>query len=303
MHIEQLREFQKDANIRPGKTAEFSDLGTLASEAEGLLTFCNDRRYVEIALQKENVAAAFVRTQDIREDETDITLIFSATPSVDFFLFHNHLVDNTDFYGARNPSRIADSAEIHPGAYVAPNNVVLGEGVVVAPNAVILENTLIDSDVYIGPGTVIGTDSAQTIQYGGKRHYRIKHGGGVSIGRHTSVGANNVINRSLFKVYTTIGEGVIISHLVNIAHNTRIGDDAIVLANTVVCGSTTIEKGVRVSPGSVIGSGRSIGENALITMGSVVTLDVEPGGHVSGNFAIDHEKFLQHIKRIARQGE
>lgn len=72
------------------------------------------------------------------------------------------------------------------------------------------------------------------------------------------------------------------------------------MANSIVSGSTIVEKGARISPGAVIRSSKRIGENAWITLGALVTKDVEKGERVSGNFAIEHKKLLEHINEISR---
>jgi UDP-3-O-[3-hydroxymyristoyl] glucosamine N-acyltransferase len=42
----------------------------------------------------------------------------------------------------------------------------------------------------------------------------------------------------------------------------------------------------------------TIGKKASISLGSVVTKDVKEGNRVSGNFAIDHDRFIAFIRSI-----
>ena len=44
----------------------------------------------------------------------------------------------------------------------------------------------------------------------------------------------------------------------------------------------------------------AIGKNCKISIGSVVTRDVEDGAQVSGNFAIEHSKFIDNLKLISK---
>ena len=41
-----------------------------------------------------------------------------------------------------------------------------------------------------------------------------------------------------------------------------------------------------------------IGKGARVNIGSVATRDVEPGKAVTGNFAIDHDRFISNLKSI-----
>ena len=54
-----------------------------------------------------------------------------------------------------------------------------------------------------------------------------------------------------------------------------------------------------ISPGAIVANQKRIGRGAWVTLGAVVTRDVEPGSRVSGNFAIEHARLLEHIKEIS----
>lgn len=298
MNIERVLDYKQDLEIAIIDSPEFLNLGTLASEQESLLTYCNSSKYLQIANAKGNVVAAFVKKEHADTIKTKITLIYSDTPKIDFFKFHEYLASNTDFYGVGRETRVSRTAEIHPTAFVAKVNVEIGDNVTVGPQVVIMENTSIGPGTYIGPGTVIGIDGTQTIEVNRRKHLRISHAGGVLIGENTFIGANSVIVRGLFRDYTTIGRDVTIGNLVNIGHNCKVGDDVMILPNSIVCGSVTIGNGARISPGSSIADSKIIGENAWVTIGAVVTRDVESGGRVSGNFAIEHDRLLRHVKKL-----
>lgn len=300
MKIEQVLKYNKELEMQINGSTEFSNLGLASSDEVFLLTYCDSLKSLNDAISKKNVIAAFVKKEDVVDIKANISFIFSDRPVIDFFLFHNYLIKNTDFYRKDRHAHISTSANIHPTAFIAEKNVEISENVTVCPKAVIMENTIIKPGVYIGPGTVIGIDGTQTINYGERKYFRILHAGGVLIGKNTFVGANSSLVRSLFRKYTTIGKNVTVGNLVNIGHGCRIDDDVLILPNSIVCGSTIVEKGARISPGAVISSSKKIGKNARITLGAVVTKDVENGGRVSGNFAIEHKKLLNHIKKISR---
>jgi UDP-3-O-[3-hydroxymyristoyl] glucosamine N-acyltransferase len=66
----------------------------------------------------------------------------------------------------------------------------------------------------------------------------------------------------------------------------------------IITGSSTVEDDVWIGPSATISNQVKVGSGARVTMGSVVTQNVEPGRHVTGNFAIDHSNFIEFIKSI-----
>ncbi len=66
----------------------------------------------------------------------------------------------------------------------------------------------------------------------------------------------------------------------------------------MVAGSAKIGDDVWIGPSASVSSGVEIGDGASITLGSVVTKNVAPGQRVTGNFAIDHDKFIAFLKTI-----
>ena len=66
-------------------------------------------------------------------------------------------------------------------------------------------------------------------------------------------------------------------------------------------GHVKIGKNCYVGAGSVIKNRINIGDNTFISMGAEVTKDVAEGKHVSGNFAIDQDKFIDFIKKLTKQ--
>jgi len=66
----------------------------------------------------------------------------------------------------------------------------------------------------------------------------------------------------------------------------------------MIGGSTIIEDDVWVGPNASISDNLFIGDSANISLGAVVTKNVARGMTVSGNFAIEHSKFIDFIKSI-----
>ncbi len=181
-------------------------------------------------------------------------------------------------------SEISPKAEINSMAWVNPENVVIEEGVI------------------IGPGCAIGIPSVTVERefLGVLGDHRLKKAGGTTLIKKNS-NLNSHVAVSLGRgenTVTTIGRSVICGSHVLVAHDCYVGDNSIVLAHSALMGHVKIGKNCWIGPGSMISNRIEIGNNAYISIGSVVTQNVEKGKHVTGNFAIDHEKFIENIKRI-----
>jgi UDP-3-O-[3-hydroxymyristoyl] glucosamine N-acyltransferase len=72
----------------------------------------------------------------------------------------------------------------------------------------------------------------------------------------------------------------------------------LVAAGAIILGSTVVGNDVWVGPGAIVSNELDIGDKAFITLGAVVTRDVGVGEKVSGNFAVPHDRFLEHLREI-----
>jgi UDP-3-O-[3-hydroxymyristoyl] glucosamine N-acyltransferase len=128
--------------------------------------------------------------------------------------------------------------------------------------------------------------------------YRVGHGGGVRLARGVEIQSNTCVDRALFGGFTEIGEDCLIDNLVHVAHNVRMGPRCRVAACAMVGGSVVLGEEVWIGPNASISSEITVGGRAFVTLGAVVTRDVGNGEHVSGNFAIDHTRFLAFLRTV-----
>jgi len=95
-----------------------------------------------------------------------------------------------------------------------------------------------------------------------------------------------------------VGDDTKTDNFVHIAHNVHLGRGCFLAAHAMVAGSVTMGDEVWIGPSAAISSEITIGSKANITIGAVVTRNVEPGQKVSGNFAIDHTRYMAFLKTI-----
>lgn len=215
---------------------------------------------------------------------------------------------------------------VHPTAVIGAG-VQLGEGVTIEPYVVIGENVRIGDNCHIGSHCVIGDDcdlaagvrlypqvtlyslvriGENSIIHSGARigpdgfgytfvdgqHQKIPQVGGVIIGRNVEIGANTCIDRGSVGP-TEIGDGVKIDNLVHIAHNVRVGDLSVIVAQVGISGSTTIGKGVTLAGQAGLQGHIKVGDGAVIGGQAGVFSDVPAGATYSGYPARPHKESMR----------
>jgi len=185
-----------------------------------------------------------------------------------------------------------------PGEYLLPNT-KLSEDVILSAGVIVGSGVTVESDVVIGPNTVVANCTIKrgvhigancTIGLPGfgfekdedGRYWRFPHIGRVIIEEDVEIGSNTCIDRGSIGD-TVIGRGTKVDNLVHVAHNVRIGPNAIVIANSMLGGSATIEDNVWVAPSVSVMNQVSIGRSAILGMGAVVLKDVEELSVMVGN--------------------
>jgi UDP-3-O-[3-hydroxymyristoyl] glucosamine N-acyltransferase len=221
----------------------------------------------------------------------------SQAPRRDFFKFHNHLAAHTDFYWRDFPTEIAPNAVISPRAEIAEKNVRIGRRTMVEPNVTVFPHSIVGDDVILRAGCVIGMQGFEFKRLDGEI-LPVAHAGGVWLHDRVEVQANSTVDRSVFGGFTEVGEDSKIDNLVHISHNVKIGKRCFIVANAMIAGSVVIGDDVWIGPSASISSEITIGDRAFVTLGSVVTRDIAPDQHVTGNFAIDHEKYIAFLRTI-----
>jgi UDP-3-O-[3-hydroxymyristoyl] glucosamine N-acyltransferase len=279
------------------RNAEFETLGTIRETTPNLLVFLESEKFLPRFLANSHIAAVITTPALASVLPQKYGIATSDAPRKAFFTLHNHLASKTDFYWMDFPNEISSDAVIHPSAYIAPRNVRIGRGTVIEPNVTILERTIIGEDVTLRAGCTVGSQGFYFSRIDGKM-FNVFHAGGARLHNGVEAQANSAISSSVFHEPTELGEETKLDNLVHIAHNVKIGKRCLLAANAMVAGSVIIGNDVWIGPGASISNEITIGDNASITIGSVVTRDVPPGQRMTGNFAIEHDKYLAFLKTI-----
>lgn len=279
------------------RDAAFASLGFVTHRADAMLVFLESERFLDGLLANPNVSAV-IATADLAERmPPHLGVAVSEFPRRDFYHLHNYLAERTSFYWQDFPTEIAADAMISPQAYIAPQNVRIGRRVVIEPHVTVLPHTIIGDDVILRAGCVIGSQGFEFKRIG-QTILPVAHAGGVRLGDRVELQASCCVDRSIFGGLTEVGADTKCDNLVHIAHNVRIGKRCLLAAHAMIAGSVTIGDDVWIGPSAAVSSEITIGDGAFVTLGSVVTRNVAAGQRVTGNFAIDHDKFIAFLRTI-----
>ena len=210
----------------------------------------------------------------------------------------NLIIESNVFIG--DNVKIGNNVHIMPGVYIG-EDVFIGDNTLIKPNVSLMEKTRIGMNVIIHSGTVIGSDGFGFTQ-DANTHEKIIHTGYVDIGNYVEIGACNTIDRGTLGM-TVIGNGVKTDNLVHIAHNVKIGDNALIVAQVGIAGSTRLGKNVIIAGKAGITGHVTIGDNTIVGPSAGVSADVPENQIVSGIPHMQHNRWRKVVRIISRLPE
>jgi UDP-3-O-[3-hydroxymyristoyl] glucosamine N-acyltransferase len=179
----------------------------------------------------------------------------------------------------------------------------VGENCRLHPRVTLYAGARLGNRVEVHAGVVIGGDGFGYV-FGEGRHWKFPQIGDVEIGDDVGIGSNATIDRGSLES-TEIANGVKIDNLVQIAHNVRIGEHSILVAQTGVSGSSTLGKHV------IVGGQVGIADHCKLEDGAVVGAQagiptgktIRRGQTVWGTPARPLDKFKEQYAWFARLPE
>ncbi len=192
-------------------------------------------------------------------------------------------------------SYISDGVSIGAGTFIYPfvfigENTTIGEKCIIYPHVTLREGVKVSNRVIIHSGSVIGSDGFGYVFEEG-RHYKIPQVGGIIIGDDVEIGSNVSIDRATTG-NTIVGKGTKIDNLVQIAHNVKIGNNSIIVAQVGIGGSTEIGDYVTLAGQVGVSDHTKIESETMIGAQSGVMGHITKGVY-SGTFAIPHRDWLR----------
>jgi len=317
--VREIAEFIGGELVGDG-SCRINGVSSVEDAGEGEVTFVENPKYKEKA--RTTNASCIIASFDV--EGVDKPVIKCKNPSLAM----------TRIVKKMFPYKIDHPAGIHPGAFVG-RDVRLGKDVSIGVNAVISDNAAIGDGsiiyplVFIGSGAVIGKNTLiyphVTIREGvrvgdnviihsssvigadgfgfskeGSKLVKIPQIGIVEIEDDVEIGACVTIDRARFGK-TVVGRGTKIDNLVQIAHNVKIGEDCVVVAQVGISGSVKIGKNVILAGQAGITDHVEIGDNVLVSAKGGITKSVPPRTIMSGIPARPHnisKRLVAHIDNL-----
>jgi UDP-3-O-[3-hydroxymyristoyl] glucosamine N-acyltransferase len=299
-------ENRKISGVAPFESAGESDISYAAdakytkqiadSNAGALIVPPGCRSTAKDLILVENPKAAFARVMGLFFPPSEPEMSFSDQARLGEAFTHGENVTIAPFAYIGDHVIVGDRVHIHPNVTIG-DGAVIGDDVVIEPNVTILERCTIGSRVIIHAGTVIGSDGFGFARE--EEHYvRIPQTGSVVIEDDVEIGANNTIDRATFGT-TLIKQGVKTDNLVHIAHNVKVGENTVIVAQAGIAGSATIGKQVILAGQVGIAQHLTIGDGAIVGPQSGIAKSIGDNEVITGTPGMPHRQYLK-VQRIVQ---
>ena len=238
----------------------------------GDLVFVDHPKYYDSCL---NSAATFIIINKEVEVPEGKSILITDTPFDAYCKIVEHYRPFEKADAVVNTKKIGAGTYIYPSAFIG-NNVSIGSNCIIYPNVTIMDNCSIGNNVTIQSGTVIGSDA---FYYNTKKnrdvwYKKMPSCGSVVIENDVDIGAGCMIDRGVTHD-TLIGAGSKLDNMIHIGHDTVLGKNCLLAAQSAIAGMTTLKDGVTVWGGCVINKTLTIGENAVLLARTGVGNDLD----------------------------
>jgi UDP-3-O-[3-hydroxymyristoyl] glucosamine N-acyltransferase len=294
---ERLSEYQGVAGLDVIRDGSFSITGKLSTPLDGLCVPLRSAKYLDEVNANPRVAAV-ITTREIAEGlDLRFAIAVAETPDVAHSEVHAAIARKKEDELRARPNRIHDSAIIDPSARIAAYGVEIGANVQIGAHVTVAPGVAIEEECVLHPGVSLGIPGFNAGIIGGRQRI-VPQLGGVRLKGYVELLSNVCVARAVFGGETTLGEETVADNLVYIAHDVQIGRRVQICALANILGRVEIGDEAYIGPSSVITNGARIGARAKVSIGAVVTRDVDAGSVVTGNFALPHDRFLNQLRAI-----
>lgn len=298
--------------VRGNADLLISGVAPLNRAGSGEISFLSNAKY---RAQLDTSAAGAVIVHPSLEGSVDVPLLLCANPYLAFALILAHFHPLPAHPGGIQPGATVDpSASIDPTATVSAGCVVgagvrIGAGTLLYPQVtvysgveiganclihsgvVIREECVVGDRVIIQSNAVIGSDGFGFAP-DGQRYVKIPQVGRVIVEDDVEIGACCCIDRGALDD-TRIGRGTKLDNLVQIAHNVRVGEDCILVAQSGIAGSAQIGRHCTFGGQSATAGHLKVGDNVTIAARGGVSSSVDSNQTMAGFPLMPHRDWLR----------
>ena len=295
--------FQKyfNRNIDVINEQEVSTLGLVTSNIEApYCTFIDSEEYLKYIPKMVKMIITKGKIAQKINDCKNFGVCIVDNPRIEFFKLHNALKSEDTYLRKNFITAIGENCTISEFSNISKRNVKIGNNVIIEEFADIKENTAIGDNCIIRAGAKIGGVDFE-FKKENQSIFGVAHYGGVILGNNVEIQCNSVVNRGVYPWdNTSIDDFTKIDALSIVSHGVKIGKRNLIACQTAIGGRTIIGDDCWFGLGTTIKNGLTIGNNVRSNVGAVVTKNVNNNESLTGNFAIQHEKFIEIMKKIAK---
>ncbi|MFH1177966.1 MAG: UDP-3-O-(3-hydroxymyristoyl)glucosamine N-acyltransferase [Acidobacteriota bacterium] len=203
--------------------------------------------------------------------------------------------------------RVGPQAVIEAGAVLGAWATVgagcyLGQGVIVGESSLLHPHVVVERDCRIGArcvlhsGVVVGSDGFGFATVGGI-HRKVPQVGIVVVEDDVELGANVCIDRATLGE-TRVGRGTKVDNLVQIAHNVRVGEHSLLVAQSGIAGSTRLGHHVVMAGQSGAVGHITVGDRVRVSAQAALTEDTPADSWISGFPGRPHHVWLRAMANL-----
>ncbi len=255
---------------------------------KGEIVFVNHPKYYDKALHSE--ATIILIDKEVACPEGKALLV-SDDPFRDFNRINDHFTGIQTFETTGNNLSVGENCKIHSSVIIG-NDVKIGDNCMIFPNVVIGDRTVIGNNCIIQAGTVLGGD-AFYYNKNAEGYRKMLSVGNVILEDEVEIGVNCCIDRGVTDS-TIIKKGSKLDNLIQIGHDTVLGERTLVASGAMIAGCCIIEDDVQVWGQVGMASGKRVGKGAVLLGKTGVNRDLEGGKTYFGSLA---EEFREYLKK------
>ena len=305
-----------NGKVEGKKNEKINKIESIQDATRGSISFLSNPKY-ENFIYSTNASAVLVEENFKPKRQVNSTLIKVKDPYTSFTVLLEEYVKLTSFKktGIEEPSHIGEKSstgeniyrgsysyignhvsignnvKIYPHVYIG-DHVVIGDNVILYSGAKIYDNTRIGNNCVIHSGAVVGSAGFGFAPQPDGSYKSIPQIGNVVISDNVDIGANTVIDCATFES-TTIGKGVKLDNLIQVAHNVKIGENTVVAAQTGISGSSTVGKNCIIAGQVGIVGHLNIGDKVTLGAKAGIMSDVNDGDVKLGSPSMSRISFLK----------
>ncbi|MDL0088225.1 UDP-3-O-(3-hydroxymyristoyl)glucosamine N-acyltransferase [Campylobacter gastrosuis] len=302
-----------------GDDIEILALNSLKNAKANELTYCDGEKNAKFIAQTK-AGAIILNKKFAQNAPKNANLIICENPHLAFAIL-SKIFSKPLFNTESKPAIIAPTAKIMPNTHIGSNaiigqnslimhgafigeNVKIGKNCIIYPNVVIYNDTIIGDECIIHANAVIGSDGFGYAHTKLGEHVKIYHNGNVVLEDFVEIGACSTIDRGVFES-TIIKRGTKIDNLVQIGHNSELGEGCIIVSQTGLAGSTKLGRNVVMGGQSGSAGHVKVGDFAQIAARGGVSKDLEGSKNYAGAYPImelgEFFKFQAKIMRFFKK--